>query len=94
MEKIRYGNVVRFSNEMINFGDDLYVNQSKIECELSCFRSAIKSGLSNFSIYERTFIDTTKEMTEEVCNDEYLREKYKMLKSAGMSEYVFELLAW
>jgi len=94
MEKIRYGNVVRFSNDMINFGDDLYVSQAKSDCELRCFRSAIKSGMSNFSVFERTFIDTTKEMTEEICNDEYLREKYKMLKSAATSEYIFELLAW
>lgn len=94
MEKIIYGNKVRFSNDMINYVDDLYLSQRKIECELECFRSATESSMNNFSIYKRIFIDTTKEMTEEIYNDEYLREKYKMLKSEGMSEYIFELLVW
>lgn len=90
-EFIRYSSTVEISNQMIK--DNVFIDDIKLECELKCYKSALKDSKTEFRLYERLFIDTTKEPDYIIISDDYLMDIYYTLKERGISRYIYTILA-
>lgn len=88
---IRYSGTVEINNDMIK--DCCFIDEIKLDCELKCFKEAIKHSKSEFRIHERLFLDTTKEPDEKLFSDNNMLDFYFFLKRRNISRYIFTILA-
>lgn len=90
-EFIRYSGTVEINNEMIK--DYGFIDEIKLDCELNCYKAALKDKKTEFRLYERLFIDTTKEPDNILLSNIHLLDFYFISKRRYMSRYIFTILA-